>query len=59
MLREDLRLAACVLRDGALEQNIARFQRFTEASAVLVCPHAKTTMAPALFGRQLAAGCWG
>jgi D-serine dehydratase len=54
-----VRLPACVLRDGALERNIARFQRFTESAGALLCPHAKTSMAPALFGRQLAAGCWG
>ena len=59
VLREDLRLPACVLRAGAVERNVTRFQRFTEASGVLLCPHAKTSMAPALFGRQLAAGCWG
>jgi D-serine dehydratase len=59
VLREDLRLPLCALRAGAVDRNIARFQRFTESSGVLLCPHAKTTMAPALFGRQLAAGCWG
>ena len=26
---------------------------------MLLCPHAKTSMSPALFGRQLGAGCWG
>jgi D-serine dehydratase len=59
VLREDVRLPACVLRDGALERNIARFQRFTESTGALLCPHGKTSMAPALFGRQQAAGCWG
>ena len=59
LLREDVRLPACVLRDGALERNIARFQAFAEASGVLLCPHAKTSMTPALFGRQVGAGCWG
>ena len=59
MLREDLPLPLCVLRDAALERNIARFQRYAEESGVLLSPHAKTTMSPALFGRQLAAGCWG
>jgi D-serine dehydratase len=59
VLREDLRLPLCVLRAGAVDRNIARFQRFTESSGVLLCPHAKTAMAPALFGRQLAVGCWG
>ena len=59
VLREDLPLPLCVLRAGALERNITRFQRYTESSGVLLCPHAKTAMSPALFGRQLAAGCWG
>ncbi len=59
VLREEVRLPACVLRDSALGRNIARFQRFTEERGVLLCPHAKTSMSPALFGRQLAAGCWG
>ena len=59
VLREHVRLPACVLRDGAVERNIARFQLYAESRGVLLCPHAKTTMSPALFGRQLAAGCWG
>jgi D-serine dehydratase len=59
VLREDLPLPLCVLRGGALERNIARFQEFSDASGVLLCPHAKTSMTPALFRRQLEAGCWG
>jgi D-serine dehydratase len=59
VLREDLPLPLCVLRAGALERNVARFQRYTESRGVLLSPHAKTAMSPALFGRQLAAGCWG
>ena len=59
VLREDLPLPLCVLRDAAVERNLARFQHFSEARGVLLCPHAKTSMSPALFGRQLGAGCWG
>ena len=59
VLREDLPLPVCVLRAAALERNLARFQRFSEEAGVLLCPHAKTSMSPALFGRQLAAGAWG
>ena len=59
VLREDLPLPLCVLRGGALERNIARFQEFSDTSGVLLCPHAKTSMTPALFRRQLTAGCWG
>jgi D-serine dehydratase len=59
VLREDLTLPLCVLRAGSLDRNLAQFQRFSEASGVLLSPHAKTSMSPALFSRQLAAGCWG
>jgi D-serine dehydratase len=59
ILREDLPLPVCVLRASALDRNLARFQQFSEDAGVLLCPHAKTTMAPALFRRQLAAGSWG
>lgn len=59
ILREDLPLPVCVLRSSVLDRNLARFQQFSEAAGVLLCPHAKTTMAPALFRRQLAAGSWG
>jgi D-serine dehydratase len=59
ILREDLPLPVCVLRASAVEHNLTRFQQFSEAAGVLLCPHAKTTMAPALFRRQLAAGSWG
>jgi D-serine dehydratase len=59
VLREDLPLPLCLPRAGALDRNVARFQRYTESAGVLLCPHAKTAMSPALFGRQLAAGCWG
>jgi D-serine dehydratase len=59
ILREDVPLPVCVLRAAALERNLNRFQHFSEQAGVLLCPHAKTSMSPALFGRQLAAGAWG
>ena len=59
ILREDLPFPLGVLRASVLERNLTRFQQFSEAAGVLLCPHAKTTMAPALFRRQLAAGSWG
>ena len=59
ILREDLPLPVAVLRGSVLERNLSEFQQFSEAAGVLLCPHAKTTMAPALFRRQLAAGSWG
>jgi len=59
VLREDLPLPLCVLRASALERNLTSFQQFSAAAGVLLCPHGKTTMAPALFRRQLDAGSWG
>jgi D-serine dehydratase len=59
ILREDLPLPVAVLRASVLDRNLAEFQQFSETAGVLLCPHAKTTMAPALFRRQLAAGSWG
>src|SRR5260370_4645346 len=58
-LLEALPLPLCVLPDATPQRHIARFQRYAEDSGVLLSPPAKTTMSPALFGRQLAAGCWG
>jgi D-serine deaminase-like pyridoxal phosphate-dependent protein len=59
VLREDVALPACVLRSGELDRNVTRFQRFCDEAGVLLSPHAKTSMSPALFSRQLAAGAWG
>ena len=59
VLREEFPLPVCVLRAAALDRNLTRFQRFSEEAGVLLCPHAKTSMSPALFGRQLGAGSWG
>jgi len=51
-------LPLAVLRDGALRQNIAEMARYCAAAGVDLAPHGKTTMAPQLFARQLAAGAW-
>jgi D-serine dehydratase len=49
----------CVLLGDALERNLERLQRFADDSGLLLCPHAKTSMSPELFQRQLDHGCWG
>ncbi|MBW4028011.1 MAG: amino acid deaminase [Acidobacteria bacterium] len=59
LLREDLMLPAAVLLSNRLEHNLAWMQRFARASGVQLAPHGKTTMAPALFEKQLKAGAWG
>jgi D-serine deaminase-like pyridoxal phosphate-dependent protein len=48
-----------VLREAALRQNIESMAAYCAAAGVLHAPHGKTTMAPQLFARQIAAGAWG
>ncbi|MDT0327529.1 type III PLP-dependent enzyme domain-containing protein [Nocardiopsis lambiniae] len=48
-----------VLRESALERNVAALAEFTRAHGLLFAPHGKTSMAPALLRRQLEAGAWG
>ncbi len=51
-------LPLAVLRETALRQNIEEMARYCAAAGVDLAPHGKTTMAPQLFARQLAAGAW-
>ncbi|NYI08413.1 amino acid deaminase [Allostreptomyces psammosilenae] len=44
---------------GALAHNTAVMASWCAAAGVLLAPHGKTTMAPALWRRQLAAGAFG
>ena len=59
LLKEDLNLPAAVLSQSRLEHNLAWMQRFASEYGAKLAPHGKTTMAPRLFARQLAAGAWG
>ncbi|MEV0399137.1 amino acid deaminase [Actinoallomurus sp. NPDC050550] len=43
----------------ALDHNIATMAGWAAAAGVHLAPHGKTTMAPALWKRQLDAGAWG
>ncbi|SDL28743.1 D-serine deaminase, pyridoxal phosphate-dependent [Franzmannia pantelleriensis] len=52
-------LPAAVIHEAPLAHNLAWMQRFAEAHGARLAPHGKTTMAPALFRRQLEAGAWG
>jgi D-serine dehydratase len=47
-----------VLRESAVAHNIAAMAAYCEAAGVRLAPHGKTTMAPQLMARQLAAGAW-
>ncbi|MBO0851701.1 MAG: amino acid deaminase, partial [Pseudonocardia sp.] len=47
------------LDSDALEWNLTRMADWCAARGVGLAPHGKTTMAPALWDRQLRAGAWG
>jgi D-serine deaminase-like pyridoxal phosphate-dependent protein len=47
-----------VLREAALAHNVGAMAAYCAAAGVKLAPHGKTTMAPQLFARQLAAGAW-
>src|SRR6516162_2118416 len=47
-----------VLREAAVANNISAMAAYCAAAGVRLAPHGKTTMAPQLFARQLAAGAW-
>ena len=59
LLHEDLSLPTAVLYQDRLAHNLAWMQQFIQAYGVNLAPHGKTTMAPALFARQLQTGAWG
>jgi D-serine deaminase-like pyridoxal phosphate-dependent protein len=48
-----------VARRSAIEANIEQMARYCRTHDVDFAPHGKTTMAPALWQAQLAAGAWG
>ncbi len=51
-------LPTMVLHEAALAHNIRLIADYCTARGVSLAPHGKTTMAPAIFQRQLAAGAW-
>lgn len=55
----DLITPVAVLDDAALAANIAQMAAWCTAHGVSLAPHGKTSMAPALWRRQLDAGAWG
>ena len=58
-LFEDLTPPVMVLREPALAHNIELMRGYIDANGVAIAPHGKTTMAPAIWRRQLDAGAWG
>ena len=46
------------LSASAIDHNVRALAGWCEDNGILLAPHGKTTMMPALFSRQLAAGAW-
>jgi D-serine dehydratase len=59
LLRGDLPMPVAVLKRTALDNNLEVMQAYIERVGAKLAPHAKTTMCPQLFARQLNHGCWG
>ena len=59
LLNGDFHLPVAALRETAIERNLALMRDYCRRHDVLIAPHAKTTMSPALVERQLAVGAWG
>ena len=58
MLRGDLPTPVMVLLRDPLADNIAAMAAWCAERGLLLAPHGKSTMAPQIFERQLAAGAW-
>jgi D-serine dehydratase len=58
VLREDLPLPLCVMRESAIQQNSNYMRNFLKATGAEIAPHGKTTMSPQLYQRQLKDGAW-
>lgn len=58
LLAGDCPLPLAVIRSDALENNCAWMANFARLNDLQLAPHVKTTMAPALFTRQLSMGAW-
>jgi D-serine dehydratase len=59
LLDEDLHLPLLVLKESALEHNLGAMARWCAERGLLLAPHGKTTMCPAIYRRQLERGAWG
>ena len=52
-------MPVAVLKRSALDNNLRVMQAYIERVGIKLAPHAKTTMCPQLFARQLSHGSWG
>ncbi|MFV2064719.1 MAG: hypothetical protein ACC726_14595 [Chloroflexota bacterium] len=51
-------LPTMIIREAALEHDIALLAAFAERRGVSLAPHGKTTMSPQIWKRQIDAGAW-
>lgn len=58
-LQGDLPLPLLVLKNEELSHNIDLMAHWCSSRGISLAPHVKTTIAPAIVERQLAAGAWG
>ena len=54
----DLATPLVTVSEPAIASNVAAMASWVAQRGLLLAPHGKTTMAPALWSRQLAAGAW-
>ncbi len=59
VLDDNFDLPVLVLKEGALDHNIALMAEYCRQHGVDLAPHAKTPVAPQIVDRQLTAGAWG
>lgn len=59
LLDGSLTWPALTVDGSAVDHNVATMAAFAAQHGLDLAPHGKTSMAPALFARQLAAGAWG
>ena len=58
VLARDLVFPLMLLKERALEHNVAQLARFASEHGAQLAPHGKTYMSPQIFKRQLDAGAW-
>ncbi len=58
ILDEALHFPLLLLKESALEYNLAAMAEWCAANNFLIAPHGKTTMTPRIFERQIKAGAW-
>ncbi|MEV0252461.1 amino acid deaminase [Nocardia sp. NPDC050712] len=56
---DDFQTPVFALDNAAMNHNLAVMGELAAGAGVRLAPHGKTTMAPQLWARQLAAGAWG